>query len=125
MLQKEQAEIRNVQIMSYTWNPHPPLFAASRKGIIAARAKPLSLAPLISLSAARFHLMRSSDPGGLNHKVDEVVEIAHDYESREANGIRSWSPVIYQVLQYLFKLTHCVGVSPIVADPFFEHWHEH
>ena len=83
--------------------------------------KPLSLAPLISLPAARFHLMRSSDPGRLNLKVEDIVKIAHDYESREANGIRSWSPVIYQVIQHLFKLTHCVDVSPIVANLSFEH----
>ena len=125
LLQKEQAEIRNVQIMSDTWDPDPPQFAASREGIMAAWAKPLSLAPLISLPAARFHLMRSSDPGGLNLKVEDIVKIAHDYESREANGIRSWSPVIYQVIQHLFKLTHCVGVSSIVADPSFEHWQDH
>ena len=75
LLQKEQAEIRNVHIMSDTWDPDPPQFAASRKGIIATWAKPLSLAPLISLPAARFHLMRSSDPGGLNLKVEDIVKI--------------------------------------------------
>ena len=73
LLQKEQAEIRNVQIMSDTWDPGPPQFAASRKSIIAAWAKPLSLAPLISLPAARFHLMRSSYPGGL--KVEEISKL--------------------------------------------------
>ena len=62
---------------------------------------------------------------GLNLKVYEIVKIAHDYISREAKGIRSCSPVIYQIIQYPFKLTHCIGVSPIVADPFIEHWHEH
>ena len=78
--------------------------------------------PVVSLSSARFQLLRSEEVEGLHISVEEIVQAAFDYELRESKGIRSWSPVIHQVIQHLFDITHGVGDSYIVADPVFEHW---
>ena len=51
-----------------------------------------------------------------------MVDKAMDCENRESKGTRSWSPVLYQTLQYFFKMTHCVGDSYIVADSIFPQW---
>jgi len=67
----------------------------------------------------RFRLLSCDAEGGLNLAIDAVVEKALNYETREMKGIRTWSPAVYQTIQQLFKLTHCVGDSYIVADPNF------
>ena len=72
----------------------PPQFAASRKGQPAAWAKSVSLMPRVSLSSARFQMLRSEEVGGLHLSVEEIVQAALDYELRESKGIRSLFPVI-------------------------------
>ena len=98
MMQNELTEIRRVELLHRRQEFLPPRFAASRKGTPPAWARSISLAPLITLPAARFRLLSCDAEGGLNLSIEAVVEKALNYETSESKGIRAWSPApaVYQ-----------------------------